>query len=86
MKPLDQASHHADETFTRSLTKTLTYRVFILILDFSVIYLFTRKVSVATGFMIVSNIYTTIGYAVHERIWGRIQWGRRIFDKTQSAA
>jgi uncharacterized membrane protein len=25
--------------------------------------------------MIASNIYTTIGYFVHERMWARIQWG-----------
>jgi hypothetical protein len=27
------------------------------------------------GFMVVGNIYKTIGYFVHERIWGRIGWG-----------
>ena len=26
--------------------------------------------------MIVSNIYTTIGYFLHERIWDRIKWGK----------
>jgi uncharacterized membrane protein len=25
--------------------------------------------------MVASNIYTTIGYLVHERIWARIAWG-----------
>jgi adenylylsulfate kinase len=25
--------------------------------------------------MIVSNIYTTIGYFLHERLWARIRWG-----------
>ena len=39
------------------------------------VYLFTHKVDVALGFMIVSNIYTTVGYFVHERIWARIKWG-----------
>jgi hypothetical protein len=31
--------------------------------------------SSSLGFMIVSNIYTTVGYFVHERIWARIGWG-----------
>ena len=44
-------------------------------LAFTVIYLLTGKVNVALGFMIVSNIYTTAGYFVHERVWARIGWG-----------
>jgi len=63
------------ETAKRSIAKALTYRVVILCLDFLAIYLFTHKVDVALGFMVVSNIYTTAGYFVHERIWARIQWG-----------
>jgi len=41
----------------------------ILILDFVSIYLFTGKIKVAFGFMIVSNIYTTLAYFFHERIY-----------------
>ena len=62
-------------TRTRSLVKALTYRVVIVCLDFLVIYLFTHKVDVALGFMVVSNVYTTVGYFVHERLWARIRWG-----------
>lgn len=59
----------------RSIAKALTYRVLIMILDFVTIYLLTRTVRVAIGFMIFSNIYTTIAYFAHERIWARIKWG-----------
>jgi uncharacterized membrane protein len=59
----------------RSLVKALTYRAFIICLDFLVIYLFTHKVDVALGFMIVSNVYTTVAYILHERLWARIRWG-----------
>ena len=59
----------------RSIVKALTYRVAIVCLDFLAIYIFTRKVEVALGFMLVSNVYTTFGYFVHERIWARIKWG-----------
>ena len=62
-------------TRNRSLVKALTYRVAIVCLDFLAIYVFTHKVEVAFGFMIVSNIYTTVGYFLHERIWARIRWG-----------
>ena len=76
--------HHAKETLRRSIIKTISYRVVILILDFVSIYLFTGQVKVALGFMIVSNIYTTLGYFVHERIWDKIKWGKIIYNKVAS--
>ena len=59
----------------RSIVKALTYRGIIIVLDFLVIYLLTGKVMTAAAFMIVSNIYTTAAYFVHERVWAGIKWG-----------
>ena len=59
----------------RSIVKAVTYRVVIVCLDFVAIYLLTGKVMTAAAFMIVSNIYTTVGYFLHERMWARIGWG-----------
>jgi uncharacterized membrane protein len=59
----------------RSLVKSISYRLFIMVLDFLVIYLFTRRTDIATGFVILSNIYTTVAYYFHERIWAGIKWG-----------
>jgi len=64
------------ETLKRTIFKTISYRVVILILDFTTIYIFTGKLTVALGFTIVSNIYTTIAYFLHERIWDRMKWGK----------
>jgi len=64
-------------TQKRSIVKAITYRVVIIILDFTTIYLFTGKVNIALGFMLISNIYTTVAYYLHERIWSGIEWGRR---------
>ncbi|MBS1531908.1 MAG: DUF2061 domain-containing protein [Bacteroidetes bacterium] len=69
-------TEHRTETLRRSIVKTISYRLLILVLDFTSIYLFTGQVKIAFGFMIVSNIYTTIGYFFHERIWDRIRWGK----------
>lgn len=44
-------------------------------LDFTTIYLFTGAIHVAVGLMIISNVYTSVGYLIHERVWARIQWG-----------
>jgi adenylylsulfate kinase len=68
-------THRTKETLRRSIVKTVSYRVIILILDFTAIYLFTGQIKIALGFMIVSNIYTTLGYFFHERIWDKIKWG-----------
>jgi adenylylsulfate kinase len=81
MEQLSPQLHHSSETVTRTIVKTASYRVLILILDFTTIYLFTGKVKVALGFMIVSNLYTTLGYFFHERIWDKIKWGKRIYRK-----
>ena len=59
----------------RSVVKAITYRFIIVCLDFVVIYLLTGQVKMAAGFMIVSNLYTTVAYFVHERVWSRVQWG-----------
>jgi len=75
-------THLAEETLRRTVVKTISYRISIVILDFVAIYLFTGQIKVAIGFMIVSNIYTTVGYFLHERIWDKIKWGRIIYKKS----
>lgn len=74
---MDVMKHEFKEYWTRSLVKAVTYRILIVIMDFTVIYLLTQKFDIAFWFMIVSNVYTTIAYYVHERIWNRIEWGRK---------
>lgn len=59
------------------MTKAITYRITILIMDFVAVYLFTQKIEVALGFMLISNVYTSIAYYGHERIWNRINWGKK---------
>ena len=75
---------HPKESLKRSVIKTVSYRLLILIMDFVAIYLFTGEVKIAFGFMVVSNIYTTVGYFFHERIWDRIRWGKSSGNSTQN--
>jgi uncharacterized membrane protein len=81
MEILSHKTHNTEETLTRTMVKTISYRLLIVILDFTALYLFTGKLTLAIGFTIVSNIYTTIGYFAHERIWDKIKWGRVIYKK-----
>ncbi len=64
------------ENFKRSVVKAVSYRVIIVAADFTAVYLFTHNTDVATGFVIVSNVYTTVLYLVHERFWDRVGWGK----------
>ena len=59
----------------RSVVKAITYRLIIMTLDFAAIYLLSGEIKIAVGFMIASNVYTSIAYVVHERLWARISWG-----------
>jgi uncharacterized membrane protein len=71
----------SEKTVKRSIVKTITYRLIVVILDFIAVYLFTGKLETALGFTIVSNIYTTIVYFFHERIWDKIKWGKKEYSK-----
>jgi len=62
-------------TTKRSLVKAFTYRAIIVVLDVSVIYLLTGRADIALGFTVISNIYTTVAYFLHERLWNKIKWG-----------
>jgi len=64
------------ESVYRSITKAVTFRILIIILDFIVIYLFTKRIDLTVGVIIVSNFSSTIAYFVHERIWNRVHWGK----------
>lgn len=65
-----------EESKWRSIAKAVSYRIVIIILDFTFVYLFTRQVDIAVGFVLVSNVYTTVAYYLHERAWNKISWGK----------
>ncbi|MGF7080246.1 DUF2061 domain-containing protein [Mucilaginibacter sp. UYCu711] len=73
--------YRSEKTLKRSIAKTFSYRVIVVVLDFIAVYLFTGKLKTALGFTIVSNIYTTIIYFFHERIWDKIKWGKKVYVK-----
>lgn len=64
------------EYITRSVVKAVSYRVLVVVADFAAVYLFTGRAEIALSFVVVSNIYTTGLYFLHERFWNRVAWGR----------
>jgi len=75
VRKIERKTKKDPEHWKRSVVKSITYRFFIMVLDFTAIKFFTGSTKVAGGFVIVSNIYTTVAYFIHERIWLRIKWG-----------
>ena len=66
--------HH--DHWKRSLVKTLTYRLIIVVMVFIISYLVTHKTKDALTITGWNAVLATIIYYWHERIWSRIHWGR----------
>ena len=66
------------EYLSRSVVKAVSYRIIVVVADFAAVYLFTSRVEIALGFVLVSNIYTSVLYLLHERFWERVAWGRAV--------
>lgn len=66
------------ETAQRSIVKTVTYRIVLLISSFIVAYIFTNDTNKTIGITLVSNGVATIAYFLHERFWNRVHWGKEV--------
>jgi len=64
------------ETRSRSLVKTITYRVIIIISNFTIALILTKSFSLAAQVAGYTFIINTLLYFFHERIWNNISWGR----------
>ncbi len=60
----------------RSLAKTITYRLLIIVATFVVVYIMTGDIDATTHITVVTSIVNTVLYFIHERIWNRIHWGK----------
>jgi uncharacterized membrane protein len=61
---------------SRSLAKSLTWRVVALITTFITLYALSKDVSMATLATIITNGVNFVAYYYHERIWNSISWGK----------
>jgi uncharacterized membrane protein len=66
------------EYLSRSVVKAISYRIIVVIADFTAVFLFTGRAEIAIGFVLISNVYTSLLYFVHERLWDRVAWGRGV--------
>ncbi len=68
------------EKFTRTLVKVISWRVVITLSNFSLTYFLTGSWQTGLAFVGLATIVNTIVYALHERGWNRIQWGKKIAE------
>lgn len=52
-----------------NLMKTLSYLLIHLVIGFSVAYLFTGSVAVATGIALLEPMANAVAFFFHERVW-----------------
>jgi uncharacterized membrane protein len=58
----------------RSFVKALTFRSLILVSDSFIIFFITRRLDVALGVLIFSNVASTVFYFIHERVWNGVDF------------
>ena len=60
---------------TRSLAKSLTWRVLAVIVTFASIYFLTGEIVTATAGTVLTNSINFVLYYLHERVWLKVTWG-----------
>ena len=65
------------ETHLRTFTRSVSYRLSAIFFTIIYTYLFTGDLANSTGFAIVLHLLLSIDYYIHERIWLKIEWGKK---------
>lgn len=64
------------DTNTRSIIKTICWRITGSGATFLIAYLMTGNITIAGTIGLIQLISNTILYYIHERIWNKITWGK----------
>lgn len=65
-----------DDTYKRSLAKTLAWRFIAAIDTFAISYVITGKATWSVGIVGTEAVTKILWYYLHERLWSHITWGR----------
>ena len=68
---------HYFETKTRTLAKTIIWRVIATLITWSTLYFYTRQLSESLQITLVAALIGMSAYYIYERIWNNIQWGKQ---------
>jgi uncharacterized membrane protein len=61
---------------SRSLIKSLTWRIIALVTTFASIYVVSGELKVAWVGTLLTNAVNFVLYYFHERAWNKTSWGR----------
>jgi uncharacterized membrane protein len=61
---------------SRSLAKSLTWRVVALLTTFITLYALSKDINMATIATVITNGVNFVAYYYHERIWNSVSWGK----------
>ncbi len=64
------------EGWSRSLLKSISWRIIGTLDTIIISYLITGKLTLAFSIGIIEVITKTIFYIIHERMWNKITWGK----------
>lgn len=60
----------------RSALKSATFRITIIISDTIITFALTHRYDITIGFVVFTNVASTLIYYFHERVWAHVNWGR----------
>jgi uncharacterized membrane protein len=63
-------------TRSRSLAKSLTWRLIAVVSTLLIGYAMTGSWAFAVSLTVVSNVINFVLYYIHERVWLNVKWGR----------
>jgi len=66
----------SNETSSRSLVKTISWRITGSTATFIISYAVLGNATVSGTIAIIQLTFNTLLYFFHERLWNRIAWGR----------
>ena len=64
------------ETATRSIVKTVIYRIWVLITTYIMLLITGQSLASALVPTLIINAIWMTSFYVYDRIWARITWGR----------
>lgn len=65
------------ETHKRSIAKTMTWRVFATATTMLVAYIWLGEWTTSIALALMANGIKAVLYYIHERVWNRIDFGRK---------
>lgn len=65
------------ETNTRTILKTVSWRVIATLTTVTLVYLFTGRITLAFGIGMLEVVIKMVAYFFHERLWLKLRIGVR---------